>query len=272
MKRKEADSDMSRAPEKKLSDNQLMAMGVKDYTDTAEGDHEVVSHLPPEPQLPDVHPYIPQLLDGAIFCGHLMTDLDSIAGAIGAAELYNGTAARASEINSETAFALKYWGIEQPRPIEEILTELPDAGVCLVDHQQVSQLNKSIDVDRIVGVIDHHALQNATIVTDKPIYIDIRPWGSMSTIIAHTFMTLSRRPKKATAGLLLCAILSDTLNLCGPTTTEWDRLMVSILVEIAGVSSIYTLYFFIFIFSLFFLLRTPRPPCFILSSGNLMNQ
>ena len=36
-------------------------------------------------------------------------------------------------------------------------------------------------VDRIVGVIDHHALQNATIVTDKPIYIDIRPWGSMST-------------------------------------------------------------------------------------------
>jgi manganese-dependent inorganic pyrophosphatase len=58
---------------------------------------------------------------------------------------------------------------------------MPDAGICLVDHQQVSQLNKSIDVDRIVGVIDHHALQNATIVTDKPIYIDIRPWGSMST-------------------------------------------------------------------------------------------
>jgi inorganic pyrophosphatase/exopolyphosphatase len=36
-------------------------------------------------------------------------------------------------------------------------------------------------LERIVGVIDHHALQNATIVTDHPIYIDIRPWGSMST-------------------------------------------------------------------------------------------
>ena len=48
----------------------------------------------------------------------------------------------------------------------------------------------------------------------------------MSTIVAHTFMTLQRRPTKATAGMLLCAILSDTLNLQGPTTTEWDRLMV----------------------------------------------
>ena len=71
-----------------------------------------------------------------------------------------------------------------------------------------------------------------------PIYIDIRPWGSMSTIIAHTFMTLRKRPKRHTAGMLLCAILSDTLNLQGPTTTEWDRLMVTILVELAGVDDV----------------------------------
>lgn len=93
-------------------------------------------------------------------------------------------------------------------------------------------------MNRIVGVIDHHALQNATIVTDMPIYIDIRPWGSMSTIIAHNFFTLNRRPKKSTAGLLLCAILSDTLNLQGPTTTEWDRLIVTALNEIAEVDNI----------------------------------
>ncbi len=87
-------------------------------------------------------------------------------------------------------------------------------------------------------MIDHHALQNATIVTDMPIYIDIRPWGSMSTIIAHNFLTLGRRPKKATAGMLLCAILSDTLNLQGPTTTEWDRLIVAVLVELTGVADV----------------------------------
>ena len=59
----------------------------------------------------------------------------------------------------------------------------------------------------------------------------------MSTIIAHTFMTLRRRPSKATAGMLLCAILSDTLNLQGPTTTEWDRLMVRPRVRTFFVSS-----------------------------------
>mmetsp|Transcript_2251 Transcript_2251/g.2347 ORF Transcript_2251/g.2347 Transcript_2251/m.2347 type:complete len:401 (+) Transcript_2251:53-1255(+) len=200
--------------------------------------HEYVETLPQEDSLPDVKQYVPRLLNNALFCGHLVTDLDSIAGAIGAAELYEGVPARASEINSETAFALKLWGVEKPEPIEELLETYPEAGVCLVDHQQTSQLNKSIKVERIVGVIDHHALQNATIVTDMPIYIDIRPWGSMSTIIAHTFLTLRRRPKKATAGMLLCAILSDTLNLQGPTTTDWDRLMVAVLVEIAQVEDV----------------------------------
>jgi inorganic pyrophosphatase/exopolyphosphatase len=87
-------------------------------------------------------------------------------------------------------------------------------------------------------VIDHHALQNATIVTDAPIYIDIRPWGSMSSIITHTFLTTKRRPTKSTAGMLLCAILSDTLNLQGPTTTDWDRMMVAILVQLAEVNDV----------------------------------
>jgi manganese-dependent inorganic pyrophosphatase len=49
-------------------------------------------------------------------------------------------------------------------------------------------------------------------------------------------MTFKRRPTKNVAGMLLCAILSDTLNLQGTTTTEWDRLMVTVLVEIAEVS------------------------------------
>jgi inorganic pyrophosphatase/exopolyphosphatase len=74
------------------------------------------------------------------------------------------------------------WKVELPRTIEELLEEDPKADVCLVDHQQTSQMNPIISSDQIVGVIDHHALQSKTIVTDKPIYIDIRPWGSMSTM------------------------------------------------------------------------------------------
>jgi hypothetical protein len=113
---------------------------------------EVVSHMPAI-ELPAVEAYIPQTLSGAIFCGHLVTDLDSIAGAIGAAELYGGIPARASEVNSETAFALKHWGVEKPRPIEELLVENPTAGVCLVDHQQTSQLNPAIDVSALLDTI-----------------------------------------------------------------------------------------------------------------------
>lgn len=90
-----------------------------------------------------------------------------LAGAIGAAELYGGVSARASEVNSETQFALDYWGIPKPLPIEELVVSQPGAGICLVDHQQMSQVNPAIDPDRVVGVIDHHALQNATIVTDR---------------------------------------------------------------------------------------------------------
>jgi manganese-dependent inorganic pyrophosphatase len=60
----------------------------------------------------------------------------------------------------------------------------------------------------------------------------------MSTIIGHSFITQRRRPSTSTAGMLLCAILSDTLNLCGPTTTDYDRQLVSILAELAGVDDI----------------------------------
>ncbi len=118
----------------------------KEFSKRKVAAHEFVSHLPKESTLPSVEAYIPQCLSGAIFCGHLVTDLDSIAGSIGASELYGGYCARASEVNSETVFALNLWGVPKPRPIEDLLIELPSSGVCLVDHQQTSQLNKSIDV------------------------------------------------------------------------------------------------------------------------------
>lgn len=206
----------------------------KEVSKRRESARELISNIPaPESKsLPSVSNYIPAILGDSIFVGHVVTDLDSIAGAIGAAELYGGIAARASEVNSETQFALDYWGVATPLPIEKLVETQPRAGICLVDHQQQSQLHPCIDVERIVGVIDHHALQSGTIVTEKPIYMDIRPWGSMSTIIAHTFLCNQRRPRKCVAGMLLCAILSDTLNLQGPTTTDWDRMMVAILVEI----------------------------------------
>jgi len=103
--------------------------------------------------------------------------------------------------------------------------------VCLVDFQQQSQLNKAIPMTNIVGIIDHHALQSNTIVTEKPIFVDIRPWGCMSSIIAHSYAVQEKFLPKNIAGMLLSAILSDTLNLKSPTTTAWDERIVAMLVQ-----------------------------------------
>lgn len=185
----------------------------------------------------EVSAFRPELQD-AVFCGHLVADLDSIAGAIGASLLYGGTPARASEVNSETQFALDHWGVENIRYIEDVLKEKPDSPVCLVDFQQTTQLHQCIKMEKIVGVIDHHALQNSTIVTQKPIFVDIRPWGSMSTILAYEFTAQRVALPRPVAGMLLSAILSDTLNLRSPTTTEWDRRVVSMLVQYCEVEDV----------------------------------
>ena len=71
--------------------------------------------------------YLPKTLEGAIFCGHLVTDLDSVAGAIGAAALYGGTPVCASEINTETQFALEKWKVPTPERVEEYLAREPES-------------------------------------------------------------------------------------------------------------------------------------------------
>ncbi|KAG7368041.1 inorganic diphosphatase [Nitzschia inconspicua] len=182
--------------------------------------------------------FVPQIIEAAVFCGHVVTDLDSVAGSIGAAALCGGVAATASEINSETDFALKRFVCEIPRRIEEILAENPDAKVCLVDHQQTSQMNPAIPSKNVCGIIDHHALQNKTVVTDKPIYVDIRPWGSMSTIIGHSYLT----QKKATLeshcrGVALCHSVRYS-KFISPTTTDWDKILVAALADIAEIEDI----------------------------------
>ena len=67
----------------------------------------------------------------------------------------------------------------------------------------------------IVGVIDHHALQSNTIVTEKPIFVDIRPWGCMYSIVAHTYAVNEKFLPKPIAGMLLRRVPSHT----GPHTT-----------------------------------------------------
>lgn len=149
--------------------------------------------------------------------------------------MFEGTATRASEINNETAYALQRWNFEVPKPFEEI-----QAGreVVIVDHNQLKQSPPTLDQSMLRGVIDHHAIQGGTVSTSIPIYVDIRPWGSACTIVAHMFFRARRKMNRNTAGLLLSGLISDTLNLRSPTTTHHDRLACSILARFAKVDDV----------------------------------
>jgi len=90
-------------------------------------------------------------------------------------------------------------------------------------------MSKLIDPKKLRGIIDHHPLKNDTVTTPGAIILDIRPWGSAATIIAHTFIKKELPIEKGVAGVLLCALLSDTLNLKSPTSTENDEQIAAVL-------------------------------------------
>jgi manganese-dependent inorganic pyrophosphatase len=168
-------------------------------------------------------------LQNCVWVGHTNTDMDSIGSAIGAALLFNGIASKASEqLNGETLFVLNKFQVEEP-PLFKTLSEEQRQRVCLVDHNQITQMAEGVETKFVKAIIDHHALQKNTLTSDVPIIVDIKPWGSTCTIIARQFYKEKRKIPQKIASVLLAGILSDTLNLRSPTTTEIDKLMVSML-------------------------------------------
>ena len=105
--------------------------------------------------------------------------------------------------------------------------------VVLVDHNEFGQAVDGINNAEVVEIIDHHRLGNAT--TDLPITFINKTVGSTATIIAEMYRASGFDPGVKMAGLMLSAILSDTLVLRSPTTTAVDREIGQWLAEVAGV-------------------------------------
>lgn len=178
---------------------------------------------------------LPDNFKDCVFVGHKATDLDSIGSALACADLFGGVAARASDINSETKWALQRWGFQCPPPFLDVSS---GRKVVLVDHNQMKQMADGVELENLRGCIDHHAMQDNTIVTSAPIFVLIQPWGSCCTIIADMYAKSHIPLKKEIAGLLLCGILSDTLNLRSPTTRRQDRKYVSALAQAADIADV----------------------------------
>ena len=109
----------------------------------------------------------------------------------------------------------------------------PTTRIVLVDHNELSQaVNGAAEVE-ILEIIDHHRLGN--IPTDQPILFINQPVGSTCTIVADRFFKEGLEPAPEIAGVLMAGLISDTLLLSSPTTTDTDRAIIERLAKISGV-------------------------------------
>ncbi|MGL5055001.1 MAG: putative manganese-dependent inorganic diphosphatase [Fusobacteriaceae bacterium] len=105
--------------------------------------------------------------------------------------------------------------------------------VVLLDHNEKAQTVDGIQDSSIIQVVDHHKFANFE--TNEPVKINAETVGSTCTIVYGLYKEANIVPTKTIAGLLMSAILSDTLIFKSPTATEKDKLCVIELAKIAGI-------------------------------------
>lgn len=173
--------------------------------------------------------------------GHKSPDTDSIAAAISYSYLkrqlgMDAVAARAGEPNKETKFALDYFKVEAPVLLTNVARKSEEdekTELILVDHNESKQCVDGIKDAEVLELIDHHRLGDFE--TESPIFILIRPVGCVNTVIYGLYKQNGVKPSKEVAGMMLSAIISDTVLFRSPTCTEEDKMAVKELAEIAGV-------------------------------------
>ncbi len=166
--------------------------------------------------------------------GHKNPDTDTICSAIAYAELKNKLgkdvkAVRLGEVNEETKHALNYFKVEKPELVENVAGK----EIILVDHNERTQTADGFEEAKVLELIDHHRISNFNV--DEPLYARVEPVGCTATIILKLFKENGLAPSKETAGLMLSAIISDTLLFKSPTCTQCDAKAGKELAEIAGV-------------------------------------
>ena len=169
--------------------------------------------------------------------GHKNPDTDTICSSI----VYNNLkriqgmdteAVRLGEINDETKYALEYFNVSLPRLVEEVKE---GQHVILVDHNEFQQSANGIEKAVVREVIDHHRIANFE--TAAPLYYRAEPLGCTATILKKIYEEQSVHIDKQMAGLMLSAIISDSLLFKSPTCTLQDKVAAEELAKIAEVDA-----------------------------------
>ncbi|WGG45245.1 manganese-dependent inorganic pyrophosphatase [Rossellomorea sp. DA94] len=168
--------------------------------------------------------------------GHKNPDTDTITSALVYADLKSKIGmdvepVRLGEVNGETQYALDYFKVEAPRLVEKVAAETDT--VILVDHNERQQSAEDIEEVRVLEVIDHHRIANFE--TADPLYYRAEPVGCTATILNKIYKEKGVEVTKEMAGLMLSAIISDSLLFKSPTCTEEDVAAANELAEIADV-------------------------------------
>lgn len=168
--------------------------------------------------------------------GHQNPDTDAIGAAIGFSYLQNALgntteAVALGQPNEETQYALDHFKLPAPRVVQAVAKEANQ--VMLVDHNEFQQSVSDIEEVSILSVVDHHRIANFQ--TANPLYYRAEPVGCTSTIIYKMFYEKNIEIPSEIAGILVSAIISDTLLLKSPTCTPEDVTAAKALAQLAAI-------------------------------------
>ena len=169
--------------------------------------------------------------------GHKNPDSDSVCAAIALADLKSKIGVEAvpvvqGELNPESNFILEKFGVSAP----EIITSGAGKQVILVDHSDLAQSLDDLKDAEILGIVDHHKLGDVT--TTNPLECWIWPVGCTCTVLKAMYGFFGVEIPKPIAGIMLCAILSDTVIFKSATCTDQDKEASEALAKIAGESDL----------------------------------
>lgn len=157
--------------------------------------------------------------------GHKSPDTDTVVSSIAMAYLLNKIGVDAKPvvqetITKETEFVLNKFKISTP----EIMTSVDGKDIALVDTTDPAQLPADLDKANIKYIVDHHRLGG--LKSAAPLEIWIRPFGCTCTILKKMFDFYKVEIPSEIAGIMMCAILSDTVLFKSPTATDEDKNVV----------------------------------------------
>lgn len=168
--------------------------------------------------------------------GHKSPDTDSVTAAIAFAELQqelgvDAVPCRQGALNPETELVLQKFGFPSP----ELRTDVTDKQYMLVDHSDIKQAPDNWNKGELLAIVDHHKIGDIT--TSSPILFCAMPVGCTGTVLYTLYKDVYKKPiGPKVAGLMLSAILSDTVLFKSATCTQADKDVAAALAQLAGMT------------------------------------